>query len=397
MTLAAQKTGIPASLWALTVSAFAIGTTELVVVGLLPSIASDLSISISHTGLLVTLYALGVAIGGPVMTALTSHLPRKKLLLITLLLFIAGNAVAAITPGFIVLIAGRILSGIAHGVFFGIGATVAGNLVPHKRATAIAIMFAGLTVAMVTGVPFGTFIGQHFGWRTTFAGIVLLGFIGLAATYYLLPRTIAPGKAMRMNDQLKIFTSAPVLWVLLITLLVYAGIFTAFTYLSPLLHSVTGFSIDAINWLLLLYGAAIALGNVAGGKWSNRNPARVLIIMLLLQAVVLFVLAAVISIKIATGITLVFMGFFAFGTVPGLQLYIVQRAEKYLPGREDVASSLNIAAFNVGIAAGSFTGSIIINSPLTIRAVPWVGGLFVILAFVAGVISWKKETRRSSH
>ena len=384
-----KSKGIPPALWALTISAFGIGTTELVIVGLLPTIAKDMGISISYTGLLVTLYALGVAIGGPVLTALTSRIKRKRLLLATMVLFIAGNAMATIAPNFYVLVIARILSGFAHGVFFAIGATIAGNLVaPDKRASAISMMFAGLTIAMVTGVPLGTFIGQHFGWRATFIGVTALGVIGFIANLILLPANIPASRPLQLKDQLKVLKNKRILLVLAITALAFAGTFTTFTYLASLLEKVTGFHSGSISILLLIYGVAIALGNVIGGKTANKNPAKALAIMFLLQAVVLFGLAFTISFKAAAVITLFFMGILAFSNVPGLQLYIVQLAERYLPGTEDVASALNIAAFNVGIAAGAYLGGLVVDSSLGIQATPWIGAILVVIGFLLSVRSW---------
>ncbi|MDE1192268.1 MAG: MFS transporter [Arachidicoccus sp.] len=390
--LKASSHKIPAALWALAISVFAIGTTEVVMVGLLPTIAKDLSISISATGLIVTLYALGVAVGGPLITAFTSHVPRKRLLLGIMLLFILGNTIAALAKNFSILAAGRILSGFAHGVFVGIGATIAGSLVSEdKRATAIAIMFAGLTVAMVTGVPLGTLVGQHYGWRFTFAGVAILGAVGFAAILILLPNHIAKGNPLRIKDQLKVLQNKSLLLGFSLTVFSFAGVFGTFTYLSPLLQKITKFSSDTITILLLIYGAFVALGNLIGGKISNKNPVKVLMILFLLLAFVLFLLYLFIPYKIQTIIILAFMGFFAFSIVPGMQLYVVQLAEKHLPGTEDVSSALNIAAFNIGIAMGSYVGGLIVESAFGIRAVAIEGSLFVIIAFLFSIISSKRE------
>ena len=344
-----QNSKIPIALWALTISVFAIGTTEVVTIGLLPTIAKDLSISISSAGSLVTLYALGVAIGGPLITAFTSHMARKPLLLSIMLLFIAGNAIAAISPDYLTLAIGRVLSGFAHGVFVGIGANIASSLVSEdRRATAIAIMFTGLTVAMVTGVPLGTFIGQRFGWRFTFGGVALLGFS--------------------------------------LTVWSFAGVFGVFTYLPSLLGEVTKFSQNAITALLFVYGAFVALGNMVGGRLANRDTVRVLIKLFALLAVVLCSLYFLSPYKVPTILALAGMGFFAFSVVPGMQLYVVQLAEKHLPGTEDVSSSLNIAAFNIGIAIGSYAGL-----AWGIRPISLLGTVFVIIAFLFGIISWRKE------
>lgn len=382
-----QNSKIPIALWALTISVFAIGTTEVVMIGLLPTIAKDLSISISSAGSLVTLYALGVAIGGPLITAFTSHMARKPLLLSIMLLFIAGNTIAAISPDYLILAIGRVLSGFAHGVFVGIGANIASSLVSEdRRATAIAIMFTGLTVAMVTGVPLGTFIGQRFGWRFTFGGVAVLGVIGFAANLILLPGHIAKGKPVRLPDQLKVLRSKSMLLGFSLTVWSFAGVFGVFTYLPSLLGEVTKFSENAITALLFVYGAFVALGNMVGGRLANRDTVRVLIKLFALLAVVLCSLYFLSPYKVPTILALAGMGFFAFSVVPGMQLYVVQLAEKHLPGTEDVSSSLNIAAFNIGIAIGSYAGL-----AWGIRPISLLGTVFVIIAFLFGIISWRKE------
>lgn len=388
----AKRKSMPAALWALTISAFGIGTTEFVIVGLLPTVAQDLAISISSAGLLVSLYAVGVAVGAPILTALTSKIPRKKLLLGVMLLFILGNGLAAIAPTFGLLVMARILTGFAHGVYFSIGATIAASLVPaNKRASAIAIMFAGLTIAIVTGVPLGTFIGQNFGWRATFIGVSILGIIGALSSAVLVPASIQGGKALRIVDQLKVIKSPSVLLVLAITALGYGGTFVTFTYLAPLLEGVTGFSASMTSLLLLVYGIAIAIGNIVGGKVSNKRPSKALMVMFILQAIVLLVLYFTAPFQVAAVVTLFFMGILAFSNVPALQLYIVQMAEKYAPGTEDVASALNIAAFNVGIAIGAALGGKIVESSLGVGATPWIGSILVFIGFLLTLVSHRRE------
>ncbi|USD24677.1 MFS transporter [Flagellimonas marinaquae] len=387
-----EKKSLPAALWALTISAFGIGTTEFVIVGLLPTVANDLNTSISSAGLLVSLYALGVAIGAPVLTALTSKIARKRLLIGIMLLFIIGNGLATIAPSFTLLILARILTGFAHGVFFSIGSTIAASLVPEdKRASAISIMFAGLTVAIVTGVPLGTYIGQNFGWRATFVGVAILGVIGALASYFLVPSNIKKSPPLRLVDQLKVLKNPSILLVLGITALGYGGTFVTFTYLAPLLEEVTGFSASMTSVLLLVYGIAIALGNIIGGKVSNKTPGKALMVMFALQAVVLVVLYFTASSPIWSIVTLFFMGILAFSNVPALQLYVVKMAEKYLPGTEDVASALNIAAFNVGIAIGAYVGGLIVESTLGVAATPWVGSILVVVGFILTLALYKKE------
>lgn len=383
-----RKKGLPGALWALTISAFGIGTTEFVIVGLLPTMAKDLQVSIPSAGLLVSLYALGVAIGAPILTALTSRIPRKELLISLMGLFILGNGLASLAPGFATLVIARIITGFAHGVFFSIGATIAAALVPaEKRASAIAIMFAGLTVAIVTGVPFGTFIGQQFGWRATFIGVAALGVIGLVASWILVPNNLKNEKTASLKTQLKVVTNKRLLLGFLMTALGYGGTFVAFTYLSPILQEITGLSESVVNIILLLYGVAIALGNLVGGKVSNKNPLQALLRLFILQAIVLLVFTFTVHYTIPGIVTLFLMGMLSFANVPGLQLYVVQTAEKHLPGTEDVASAFNIASFNVGIAMGAYVGGLIVAAPPGLGATPWVGALFVLLAVVVTLLS----------
>ncbi|WP_316779424.1 MFS transporter [Pedobacter antarcticus] len=382
------KQNLPAALWALTISAFAIGTTEFVIVGLLPTVAKDLQISIPSAGLLVSLYAIGVAIGAPVLTALTSRIPRKKLLISLMILFIIGNGLASVAPGFISLVIARIITGFAHGVFFSIGSTIAAALVPaEKRASAISIMFAGLTVAIVTGVPLGTFIGQHFGWPATFIGVALLGVIGLIASIILVPGNLKNEKSASLKEQLKVITNKRLLLTFLMTALGYGGTFVAFTYLSPILQELTGLSESMVSITLLLYGIAIAIGNLIGGKVSNRNPIKALLWIFSLQAVILVIFTFTVHHTIVGLITLFIMGTLSFASVPGLQLLVVQIAEKHLPGTEDVASAFNIASFNIGIAIGAYAGGLIVASPLGLGATPWVGAIFVVLAIIVTLVS----------
>ena len=239
---------MPIALLALTLSAFAIGTTEFVIVGLLPTVAADLSISIPSAGLLVSLYALGVAVGAPVLTALTGKLPRKALLLALMALFTAGNLLAWQAPSYETLVAARILTGLAHGVFFSIGSTIATGLVPReKAASAIAIMFTGLTVALVTGVPLGTFIGQHFGWRETFLAVSTLGAAAFIGSALFVPRNLAHTPPASLLQQAKVLAEPRLLLVYAKTAIGYGGTFIPFTFLAPILTDISGFSLSLIH------------------------------------------------------------------------------------------------------------------------------------------------------
>ncbi len=258
---------MPLALLALTLSAFAIGTTEFVIVGLIPTMASDLNVSLPSAGLLVSLYALGVAVGAPVLTALTGKMNRKHVLLVVMSLFVIGNLLAWQAPGYNTLIFARILTGLAHGVFFSIGSTIATGLVTkEKAASAIAIMFTGLTVALVTGVPLGTYIGQTFGWQSTFLIVALLGLIALVGSAFLVPSNLKQPPAAKLSSQLKVLTQPRLLLVYAITALGYGGTFTAFTFLAPILQQETGFNANAISLIMLVYGVSVAIGNIWGGK-----------------------------------------------------------------------------------------------------------------------------------
>jgi DHA1 family inner membrane transport protein len=370
---------MPLALWALTLSAFAIGTTEFVIVGLIPTIAASLGVSVPSAGLLVSLYALGVAIGAPVLTALTGSIPRKQLLLGLMVLFTIGNLLAWMAPGYATLMAARVLTGLAHGVFFSIGSTIATSLVPkEKAASAIALMFSGLTVALVTGVPLGTFIGQTFGWQSTFLAVSLLGVIAIIGSALLVPRHIAGSKPSSLLTQLAVLRKPRLLLVYAMTTLGYGGTFIAFTYLAPILQEVAGFSASSVSLVMLVYGVSVAAGNIWGGKLADRKgPVRALQIVFALLALVLLVLTFTAPSKLLVLATVLAWGAVAFGNVPGLQVYVVQRAERDAPEAVDVASGLNIAAFNVGIALGAWGGGLIV-AKLGLMATPWIGALVVL-------------------
>jgi multidrug resistance protein len=386
------KTGTWALL-ALAISAFGIGTTEFVPVGLLASIAGDLNIGITLAGLLISGYAIGVAVGAPLLTAITSRMSRKSLLISLMVVFILGNVVAALSPSFELLLIARFITAFSHGLFFSIGATIAVQLVsPEKKGSAIALMFTGLTVATVTGVPLGTFIGQIFGWRATFWGVALLGVIAIIASAALIPKNLKQTPPAKFSDMLRLVTNGRLLLGFAITALGYGGTFVAFTYLTPILQDVVRLSPGVVGIVLLVYGVAVAIGNEVGGRWANHNPVRALFWMFVIQAVVLVVMSFMIPFKVAGLIAVFLMGLFAFMNVPGLQLYVVQLAEKYVPSAVDVASALNIAAFNIGIAIGALIGGVVVDSMGLVHT-PWIGGLMVLIAVVLTGVSAKLEKK----
>lgn len=372
---------MPIALFALTLSAFAIGTTEFVIVGLIPTIADNLNVSLPSAGLLVSLYAFGVAVGAPVLTALTGRWNRKMVLLSLMVIFIAGNLLAWQAPGYETLITARILTGLAHGVFFSIGSTIATSLVAKdKEASAIAIMFTGLTVALVTGVPLGTWIGQEFGWRATFLVVSLLGATALIGSIFLIPNNLKQAAPARFSQQLSVLTQPRLLLVYSMTAVGYGGTFVAFTYLAPILEQISGFDSSAVAVLLLIYGISVTFGNIWGGKLADRiGPIRTLQFIFAILALVMFAFTFTAGHQIASVLTILVWGAFAFGNVPGLQVYVVQLAEKYAPNAVDVASGLNIAAFNVGIAGGAMIGGYVVED-MSLMDTPWIGAIVVLFA-----------------
>ncbi|MED4600658.1 MFS transporter [Paenibacillus validus] len=380
------------ALLALAASAFAIGTTEFISVGLLPLIAEDFQISASTSGLTVTLYALGVTLGAPILTSLTSSVSRKSLLLWIMIVFIAGNSLAAAADGIVVLLIARVISALSHGIFMSIGSTIAADLVPeNRRASAISIMFSGLTVATVTGVPLGTFIGQQFGWRAAFIAIVAVGILALIANLLLIPSDLRAGTKALLRDQLKLVTNGRLLLAFAITALGYGGTFVVFTYLSPLLHDITGFKEKTVVAILLGYGIAIAIGNMIGGKAANRKPVAALFYMFAFQSLVLFLLTFTAPFKTAGLVTIFFMGLLAFMNVPGLQVYVVMLAERFAPNAKDVASAVNIAAFNAGIAIGAYLGGIVTDTIGLIHTA-WVGAVMVLGAVI--LTGWSRALEK---
>lgn len=386
--------GIPLALLALTLGAYAIGTTEFVIVGLIPTIAADLGVSLPSAGLLVSLYALGVAVGAPVLTALTGRVPRKALLVALMVLFTLGNVIAWMAPSYGSLIVARVLTGLAHGVFFSIGSIIATSVVPkEKAASAIAIMFTGLTVALVTGVPLGTFIGQHLGWRATFLAVAALGVVALIGSLLFVPRNLQRSEPATFGQQLSVLAQPRLLLVYAITALGYGGTFLSFTYLASILQDVTGFSPNAVSGVLLVYGVSVAIGNLWGGRLADRRgPIPALKLIFGLLALVLFALTFTAHNTWLVLLTVLALGAVAFGNVPGLQVYVVKQAQRFAPQAADVASGLNIAAFNVGIAMGASLGGLVVDH-LGLMHTPWLGALVVLGALGLTVLSGRLDRR----
>ena len=314
-----------------------------------------------------------------------------------MVIFIAGNLLAWLAPGYESLIAARVLTGLAHGVFFSIGSTIATSLVSKdKEASAIAIMFTGLTVALVTGVPLGTWIGQVFGWRATFLVVSLLGLIALIGSAILVPKNLKQSAAATISQQLKVLTQPRLLLVYAMTAVGYGGTFVAFTYLAPILEQVSGFASTSIGLIMLVYGVSVATGNIWGGKLADKmGPVKALYIIFAALALVLLAFTFTAGNPVTAVLTVLVWGAFAFGNVPGLQVYVVQLAEKHTPNAVDVASGLNIAAFNLGIALGSIIGGKVVEE-MALMDTPWIGAIIVLLALIltriSGILDKREQT-----
>ncbi|URZ87345.1 MFS transporter [Floricoccus penangensis] len=381
------------TLLALAINAFAIGSTEFISVGLLPMIVDSFKVSLDQAGLTVSLYALGVTIGAPLLTILTGKWNRKVLMLAIMITFILGNLIAAFAPTFSILLMGRIVSSLAHGIFMSVSTIIAADVVDEsRRASAIAIMFTGLTVATVTGVPLGTYIGQQTSWNMSFIFIAVIGFIGLLASLFLVPTNLPiPGKVDLLGIK-RIFTNKPLVISFLITALGYGGTFAVYTYISPILERYFGYSDSAIVIILVVYGIMVAIGNTIGGKLANKNTLNVLFKMFIALAISLcFMYFAILSTNMIIGtVSVLLLGLFAFMNVPGLQLYVVQLAERFVPKDITLASAFNIAAFNIGISLGSTVGAKT-TSTFGLQFTPLMGMVLVIIAIILVSFAKKKN------
>lgn len=360
---------MPLSLLSLAVAAFGIGTTEFVIMGLLPDVARDLGVSIPDAGLLVSGYALGVVIGAPLLAILTARLPRKATLVGLMGLFIVGNVLCALSPTYGLLMGARIVTAFCHAAFFGIGSVVAADLVPrNKRAQAIALMFAGLTLANVLGVPAGTAFGQWLGWRATFWAVVGIGLAALVALVLLLPGRI-PMKQSRILTEFRVLKDRQVFLAMVISVVCSASLFSVFTYISPLLRDVTHFSAEAVTGALLLFGVGLTAGNMLGGRLADWRLMPSLIGTLVVLIVVLAAFTGTSASTVPALATLLVWGVLAFALVPLLQLRVVDTAHQ----APNLASTLNQGAFNLGNAIGAWIGAVAITHGIAYQHLPLVG------------------------
>ncbi|WP_213737186.1 MFS transporter [Bradyrhizobium sp. dw_411] len=383
---------MPVAVLALTAGAFGIGTTEFIIMGLLLQVAADMHVSVSTAGLLISGYALGVFVGAPILTLATRQMPRKAVLLALMAIFTLGNAACALAPDYGTLMAARVLTSLAHGTFFGVGSVVATGLVAaDKRASAIATMFVGLTVATLLGVPFGAWFGLLFGWRTAFWAVAAIGVMAFVVLLLFVPNHVGRDeKTSPLREELAVLARPQVQLGLAITVLGFAGLFTIFTYIQPILTRVTGFSDAAVSPILLVFGAGLSIGNIAGGRFADRGLARALVGTIASLAIVLAVLAPVLSIKIPTVLLIGLLGVAAFATVAPLQLRVLEKAGA---AGQNLASSLNIAAFNLGNALGAWAGGLTIDHGPGLAALPLVAAAITALGLILALWSLRLDQK----
>lgn len=379
---------MPIALWALAIGAFGIGTTEFIIAGLLPVIAADFDVSVPVAGHLATAYALGVFVGAPALVIFGARIPKKAMLVVLMLLFIAGNLITAMAPDMSIAIVGRIVTSLTHGAFFGIGSIIAAEMVePSKRVRAIAFMFMGLTVANLVGVPAGTWLGQHVSWRATFAVISLIGVVGVLGIWRLIPHQ-PQAKEHKFSKEFNAFRSRNVLVAMGITVLGPGAFFTSITYMAPMAIELAGYSPANITWLMLLFGFGLFVGNQLGGKYADKALMPMLYTTLFAQGAVLLVFNFTIDSQFMTALCIFLMAAFGFATVSPIQKLVMDKAKA--AGAPTLAATVNIGMFNLGNALGAWLGGVVIAAGYGLQSPNWAGGLLsfgaLILALVSGMM-----------
>ncbi|MEV5539869.1 MFS transporter [Saccharopolyspora shandongensis] len=387
---------MPLALLALAIGAFGIGTTEFVIMGVLPQVAGEFDVSIPAAGWLVSGYALGVVSGAPILTVLGTKVSRKKMLLFLMGVFIVGNALSAAAPTFGVMLIGRVVASFAHGAFFGIGSVVAAGLVaPEKKASAISLMFMGLTIANIIGVPGGTYVGQAAGWRVTFAIVALLGVIGFLGVAMLVPEQGKP-EAAKIRTEFAAFRNVQVWLAMAMTVLGYGGVFAAITYIAPMMTDVAGYSEGGVTWLLVLFGIGMFLGNLLGGKFADKALMPMLFVTLAALAVALLLFTVTAHSQVLAAITLPTIGALGFATVPPLQKWILDQAS----AAPTLASAANIGAFNLGNALAAWLGGVVIAAGFGYTSPNWIGamlaGTALLLSFLAAFLDRRSRATGAS-
>jgi DHA1 family inner membrane transport protein len=386
---------MPIALLALTAGAFGIGTTEFVIMGLLLQVSTDLHVTIAAAGLLISAYALSVAVGAPLLTIASRSLPRKTVLLALMVIFTLGNLACALAPSYGWLMAARVITALAHGTFFGVGSVVATGLVPReRRASAIAIMFTGLTAATLLGVPAGAWLGVQFGWRATFWAVTLIGAVAFAVIAVFVPSARAgddnaAAAPAALREELAVLARPQVLRGLALTVLGFAGVFTVFTYIQPLLLRVTGVSESAVSPILLVLGGGLAIGNLLGGRLADRAPMRAVLATLAALALVFAAMYWMIDAPWSAVLFVALLGIAAFATVAPMQLHVLEKASG---AGQNLASSLNIAAFNLGNALGAWAGGLTVENGPGLQSLGWVAAAITLAGLAIAL--WSRAAER---
>lgn len=384
-----KKVSMPPAIYALMIGAFGIGTTEFVIMGLLPELSQQFNVSIASAGFLITGYALGVAVGAPLLSLLSLRFSQRNTLISLMAIFTIGNIICAIAPTYGILMMARVITSFAHGTYFGIGALVATNLVrKDQQALAIALMSTGLTFANMIGVPLGTLLGQHFGWRSTFWAVAVFGPLTMIALTLWLPKE-KNKLTISVKQEINIVRQPKVILSLMLTILGFSGVFAVFTYIAPLLTSVTKFQSAAIAPILLIFGLGLIIGNIVGGKLADKKLTATLIGSLTLLAIVLIALGIFIHQPTAVVILVGLLGFAGFATVPALQLNILEKTNS----SSALVSALNIGAFNIGNALGAWTGGLVIMHGAGLQTLPWAATIIVLFGIGLAIFTnWQKLT-----
>ncbi|MCR8656735.1 MFS transporter [Paenibacillus sp. T3-5-0-4] len=379
---------MPISLIWLTIGAFAIGMTEFLVMGLLPNVANDLNVSIPKAGQIITSYALGVAFGAPLLTILTHSIAKKKLLVLLMFIFILGNGLSMIAPNYTLLIIARIMTALAHGTFLGAGTLIATHLVaPHKKGSAVALVLAGLTIANIVGVPFGTFIGQQFGWRASFGVITILGFIALLGIAKYIP-SIKENQHVSIMQEINAVMKPQVLLTLVAGLFGCASLFALFTYISPILQQISGFQEHSVTWILVLFGVSVTIGNLIGGKLADWKTTPYLIVNYAILSIVLAIFTVTLQNPILAIITLFVWGAAAFSIMPGIQLRTMTLASE----APMLVATSNHSFLNLGNAIGAYLGGLVITI-VGLEGLPWLASALAFIGFILVLIIYKTDEK----
>ncbi|MDA3627436.1 MFS transporter [Saccharopolyspora sp. WRP15-2] len=382
---------MPIALLALAIAAFGIGTTEFVMMGLLPEVATDLGATIPEAGGYVSLYALGVVIGAPLLTMLGMRTKRKAMLLSMMVLFTVGNLFSAFAPTHELLLAARFVAGLPHGTFFGIGAVVAAGLVPaDKRGQAISMMFIGLTVANIVGVPLGTLLGQALGWRWAFGLVAVIGVVALAAVAALVPDQPKPTD-VSLRGELRAFRRPQVWLAFAVVVFGFAATFSFYSYIKPVLTDVTGYSPTAVTPLLALFGVGMTVGTALGGRLADRNPMRTLYVFLTALAASLGLFVFTAHSAVLAPVTVFLIGATGFAAIPSIQARILDQA-KEAPA---LGSASIQSTFNIANSLGAYLGGLVIAAGLGLTAPSWVGALLALVGLGFALLSgWLDRNQR---